>query len=268
MGKKREKPNGRELFDLYYSTLYPSRWDDIKKAFEREKENVSLSERLKSPYYLDPASIIVSSMLPLCKKDKILDMCAAPGGKTLSLALRMSEDSTLVANDRSPERRRRLRESVEKLPDDIFSRVRVTGFDASSWCLHEKEEYDKILLDAPCSSERHTYCDEKYLSIWSPSRPKRLKKEQYALLSSAFITLKTGGMILYSTCSINKEENEDVISRLFEKKEGLVEEIGLENEYFEKRDHGYIILPDKADGMGPLYCCLIRKKEDNTAIDE
>ena len=212
------KKKERISFDEYYSALYGDRWQLIKDSFKMEKENINLSPRLLSPYYLDPASIMVASLLPVSKGDRILDMCAAPGGKTLSIALRLEGDGELISNDRSPDR-------------------------------------------APCSSERHVFLDPKHLSIWSPSRPKRLAKEQYALLSSAFITLKKGGYLLYSTCSINPCENQDVISRLFDRHSDEVEEIETEIHAAEHMQHGLMIMPDRTDGLGPMYACLLRKKQ-------
>ena len=120
--------------------------------------------------------------------------------------------------------------------------------------------YDRILLDAPCSSERHVLNDEKHLSIWSPSRPKRLSVEQYALLSSAFLTVKNGGYILYSTCSVNPGENEGVIAKLFKKHKDEVEEIKCILPNSEEREYGLMLMPDKAGGIGPMYACLIRKR--------
>ena len=116
-----------------------------------------------------------------------------------------------------------------------------------------------MLLDAPCSSERHVYLDPAHIGIWSPSRPKRLAKEQFALLSSALIAVKKGGYILYSTCSINPDEDENVIERLFSRHDGEVEDVDIALEHSEKLSRGRIILPDTSGGLGPMYACLIRK---------
>ena len=93
------------------------------------------------------------------------------------------------------------------------------------------------------------------------SRPKRLAKEQFALLSSALIVVKKGGYILYSTCSINPEEDEGVVEKLFSRHEQEVEEIPLDLETSERRMRGRIIMPDTSNGLGPMYACLLRKKK-------
>lgn len=248
-------------FDEYYNNMYKDRWQKLKEAFLKEKDQVNLSEELLKPYYLDPASKLVAGALPIEQGDTVLDMCAAPGGKTLSIALRLKGTGTLISNDRSPERRIRLKNVVnESLKEEWRNNIIVKGYDASSWCLYEKDAYDKILLDAPCSSERHVFNDQKHLALWSENRPKRLAKEQFALLSSALICLKKGGCLLYSTCSINKGENEEVIERLFKRHSDEIEEIEVDLKQSEKLTRGCIILPDISDGLGPMYCCLIKKK--------
>ena len=118
---------------------------------------------------------------------------------------------------------------------------------------------DAILLDAPCSSERHVIQSAQHLAMWSPSRPKRLAIEQYSLLASAFMALRKGGHLLYSTCSVNPQEDEAVVAKLFTRQNGLVEEIMLDDPRAEKREHGCIIMPDSSGGLGPLYYCLLRK---------
>ena len=230
------------------------------------RPEVSLDEgNAKGFYYsLDLSSVWETAPLAMLssRPRRCLDMCAAPGGKTLSIALRLKGSGELIANDRSPDRRSRLKTVIEECLEEKYRKnIKVTGYDASSWCLYEREAYDAVLLDAPCSSERHVFLDPKHLSIWSPSRPKRLAKEQYALLSSAFITLKKGGYLLYSTCSINPCENQDVISRLFDRHSDEVEEIETEIHAAEHMQHGLMIMPDRTDGLGPMYACLLRKKQ-------
>lgn len=257
---KKTKESGEERFEEYYSALYGLRWPSLRASLlEDEREKVS-PEGLKNPYYMDYSSLVTASLLPVKPGMKILDMCAAPGGKSLVLALALRGSGSLTSNDRSPERRRRMRDVFSLcLPDDSVS-VRITGFNAGSWGLYEKNEYDCVLLDAPCSSERHVMKDPKYLSLWSPSRPKRLMTEAYAMLSSALMAVREGGYILYSTCSINRGENEDVIKKLFSRHKDEVEEMDCTVDNSEALEYGRIILPDTAEGLGPMYSCLLRKK--------
>ena len=110
---------------------------------------------------MDGASILAAQALDPQPGDDILDLCAAPGGKSLMLAEKIAEAGTLVANDRSASRRGRLKRVLESyIPNPVRERIRVTGHDATKWCVFETEAYDRILLDAPCSSERHVLHDD------------------------------------------------------------------------------------------------------------
>lgn len=265
---KKEKLSGEQKFEQYYSSLYGTRWKELKKALLKETAPVSLSDKLKEPYYMDRASILAASILPISENNRVLDMCAAPGGKTLSLALRLNGTGQLISNDRSAARRNRLISVLDNcLPDKLRNVVKVTGYDSTTWSLHEKNAYDSILLDAPCSSERHVLTDSNALSIWSPNRPKQLSVQQFAMLAAALDAAMDGAYIQYSTCSICNLENELVIEKLFKKRAGLFDEVDmLENHpelesLSEARTHGRIVLPDAHDGAGPLYFCLIRKKQ-------
>lgn len=248
------------LFDEYYSSLYGERWPLLKEALLKESREKIVPPGLKTPYYMDKSSFLTASLLPVTPSSTVLDMCAAPGGKSLVIALKMKGEGLLVSNDRSPERRRRMKEVFSSCLPEGSVCIRITGYNAESWGLYEKDEYDYILLDAPCSSERHVLNDEKYLSQWSPSRPRRLQISQYAMLSSALIALKEGGYVLYSTCSINSGENEEIIRKLLSRHGREVDIIDTPLEYAEKRDYGSIILPDTSSGLGPMYSCLIRKR--------
>ena len=273
MGKKAKgakELSGAEKFDLYYSEIYGSRWEALRAAMQCESNPISLSDTLASPYYMDKASILAASILPIKENNKVLDMCAAPGGKTLVLAMKLNGTGKLISNDRSAQRRTRLAKVINTcLSEPLRQNITVTGHDSTTWSLYEKDEYDCILLDAPCSSERHVLIDPAALSIWSPSRPKHLAIQQFAMLCAALDAAVPGGYILYSTCSINPIENELVIEKLCKKRNGLFEEVSIENvapkvaAFSEARPHGNIILPDVSEGCGPLYFCLLKKLGSN-----
>ncbi|MFA5448172.1 MAG: RsmB/NOP family class I SAM-dependent RNA methyltransferase [Sphaerochaeta sp.] len=256
MAQKRQQVD----FEAFYRAQYGDRWPLLRQALEEERQPVALTEGLDKTYWLDEASIKAAKALGVLPGDRVLDMCAAPGGKTLVLAAALDGEGSLVANDRSQARRGRLKRVVdEHLDERRRSIIRITGHDASKWSLYEQNAYDKILLDAPCSSERHVIVDDKALSQWSASRPKRLATLQFAMLAAALEAVVVGGSILYSTCSINSGENEEVIEKLARRREGRFIEEPLSIEGAERRAWGSIILPDRANGIGPLYLCLIRR---------
>lgn len=283
MGKKSKQKEslplkGAEGFEQFYSSLYNQRWQELKRAFASPTDSVEYHvPGAQKSYFLDSASILAALCLPLDQACDILDLCAAPGGKTLVLASRMKEDAKLSANERSPQRKHRLATVVEEcLPEQIAQHVMVSCSDGSTWCTRQSECFDSILLDAPCSSERHVFADAKYLDQWSPNRIKTVTTEQWALLSSAYRLLRSGGYLLYSTCALAPQENDQMLERLIKKfakdDENTFEFVDVAPDLtqisacasftlpvFEKTQYGYQVLPDKANGAGPIYFSLIKK---------
>ena len=214
--------------------------------------------RLATHYNLDAASVRVARALPLMGGDRVLDLCAAPGGKSLILAERMGTGE-LVSNELSAARRGRLKQTIaDYLPAEVRERVRVTGHDATRWSLHERDAYDAILLDAPCSSEAHLVRQPALLADWSPARSRQLAMRQYAMLASALDVVRTGGHILYATCSISEEENDGVVGRLLDRRAGRVEVCRSDWACGEPTRFGQAILPDTA-GEGPMFAALLRR---------
>ena len=283
--KKKEKNNfsGEIAFENYYSQCFAQRWSALKESFFIENLYFELDCGSTEKYFLDSASVLSASCLPLENATNILDLCAAPGGKTLVLATRMNENAKLISNERSAERRNRLISVIKScLSSDIANRISVTGFDGTLACKKFDTKFDSILLDAPCSSERHVLQNPKYLSQWTKSRIKNLSYTQWALLSSAFLTLNDEGFLLYSTCAISTDENDGVIEKLLKKYcncqcieldftkiyEKLPSNLKIPKLKVEKTKFGYQILPDVNKGAGPIFFCLIQKHKCDKITDK
>ncbi len=260
MARKKSKSPGDKLFDDYYREIYRERWDTLREALLLQGGHMDLNfSPEKSTYYLDRASWTAAMTLPLEPGMKVLDMCAAPGGKSLILASRLEGTGSLTCNELSPGRRKRLKTVLQDhLPDQWRESVKVTGFDAGKWCLYEKDIYDAVLLDAPCSSERHLLHSPSLLNQWSPGRTKNLAVRQYSLAVSALDVLKPGGWLLYSTCSLSPLENDGVIAKMLKKRKGLFEVRDTGSQEGEPTEYGKIILPDRGD-WGPIYFSLLKK---------
>lgn len=221
----------------------------------------NFTEELFPFYKMDPASILAARALDVQPGDHVLDMCAAPGGKTLVLVEKIGRKGKLVANELSPKRRFRMMSVIKNyIPSELRSNISVTGFDGSVHGLKVKAAYDRILLDAPCSGDRGLLQKPQELSEWSPKRPKNFAIRQYALLASAFMALKPGGTLVYSTCAISPFENDGVIDKLFKKKEGEFSVVHKDLNFGEPTRHGRLILPDK-DFAGPIYFAVIKKSD-------
>jgi 16S rRNA (cytosine1407-C5)-methyltransferase len=249
-------------FEEYYSKLWGSRWPGLRESLLLPGASIPFGEGLVKPYMMDRASVLAAFSLRLPESGTILDACAAPGGKSLCLASRMAPESRLLCNELSAERRRRLVNVLdEHLCEEKRRRVAVSGFDAGKQGgkKSERNRFDAILLDAPCSSERHVIQNAKALAEWKPARPRSLSLRQWALLSAAFLLLKPGGSLVYSTCALTPEENDGPVSRLLSKYAGQLE---LDEPDFcegEKTVYGRLILPDAPGLMGPLYVARVRK---------
>jgi 16S rRNA C967 or C1407 C5-methylase (RsmB/RsmF family) len=263
---------GEAAFRAHYEGIFGGRWPELEAALLCAPDSRAfVAGEALEPYYLDSASVFAASRLELPGEGRILDACAAPGGKSLVIASRMAAHAgsgagpgpILVANELSADRRRRLREVLDRhLTREARARVEVSGRDAAAMARSFEASFDAILLDAPCSSERHVLGDAKALSAWSPARIRGLAMRQWSVLSSALIMLKIGGCLVYSTCALDPRENDGVVGRALAK---FGTGISLDGVLYEgpgeadATEYGLSILPDRAKGAGPMYVCKMRK---------
>ena len=283
---KSTKKRGSEAFEEYYASIYHERWPALRTSLLASKNQVarqnlfipdrdrkwvspdSVSQHdsrcsesnLREYYFMDLASCWAAEILPLPDSGgEILDLCAAPGGKSLILAERMHSEASLTLNELSPQRRHRLKNVLrDYVPENTLQRIQVTGYDGSRWGLHHPDRYDAILLDAPCSSERHVLGKQSELEQFTLNRTKNLATRQYALLAAAWQSVKPGGWIVYSTCSISPKENDAVVEKLIKKKGAQVSSIDTKIYEGESTDYGLLVLPDKTS-HGPLFISKILK---------
>lgn len=283
----------RTKFDQYFSEQYGIRWEALKASlfisdqkiarwnkFSQSSLPVCEFPSMKSVatskadpqitqdpagilkyYFLDLASIVVAEALKVQRGDKVLDLCSAPGGKSLILAEALEGSGELFLNEPSVDRRDRLKKNLRSyIPESHRSNLKVSGQRGAEFCLKHKDFFDRILIDAPCSGEKYIIQNEKLLAEWSPRRTERIAQEQYSLLCAGLLALKPGGRLVYSTCSISKAENDGVIQK-FLKKRGDQASLVFEDPgflKFEKSEFGYWILPDRFE-WGPMFFCVIEK---------
>ena len=165
-------------------------------------------------YYLqEPSAMTPASCLPVLPGENVLDLCAAPGGKTTELGARQNGEGLLVANDISASRTRALLRNVE-----LFGFTNTFVANETPARLRERfpEFFHKILLDAPCSGEGMFRKEEALARDWSPEKSRELAGIQRELILQAADMLRPGGQLLYSTCTFAPEEDEGVVSWLLE----------------------------------------------------
>lgn len=191
-------------------------------------------EHLLGYYYVQE----ISSMLPIItlnpnsnSNELILDLAAAPGSKTTQIAAEMKNEGTLIANDLSVGRIKILSANVERCGVTNTIITRKDGFLLCKKFEEEGIKFDKILLDAPCSGEGTIRTSPKTAKMWSLNTVKTLSGVQKNLLKSSIKILKTGGEIVYSTCTHSPEENEEVIDFVLKEFPNIkVEKISLPSE--------------------------------------
>lgn len=246
-----------EQFDARMKSLLKDEYDDFKKALlekpvkglylNRNKKNVErvLEEQYiehhpivengylydenyhpgRSAYFLaglyyiqEPSAMLVADALPIEPDDFVLDMCAAPGGKSCEIASRLTGEGVLIANDIEASRARILSENIERFGLD---NTIVTNVDPMRFIKQFQEAFDKIVLDAPCSGEGMFRKLEQAVDTWSEDKVLECAHIQKNLLKGAYDMLKQGGMVIYSTCTYSYEENEAMVHY-------AVDELGFE----------------------------------------
>ncbi len=189
-------------------------------------------------------------LLELEKNHHVLDACSAPGGKTAHI-LELCPDVKLDALEVDPKRVVPLQQTLERLQLD----AKVHTTDALSW--HSAKLYDRILLDAPCSGTGVIRRHSDIALLRKPEDITVLRAKQLALLEHLWLLLKPGGVLLYATCSILPEENDQLIADFINRTKNVkVHDISLNNG--SKTSHGWQILPVVDQGDGFFYAKLVK----------
>ena len=151
--------------------------------------------------------------LPVEPGDRVLDVCAAPGGKATELGAKLQGKGVLAANDLSSSRAKGLLKNLELFG---IGNVLVLSEEPGKLVPYFREYFDKILIDAPCSGEGMFRKDRKMIRAWEEHGPEYFSKIQRSIVTQAAQMLRPGGMLLYSTCTFSPLENEQTIEYLLE----------------------------------------------------
>lgn len=215
-------------------------------------------------YVQDASSMIISHIVAqLCEGEekplRYLDACAAPGGKTTAVIDALPNGSIVVANEYIYNRATILSENISKwgYPSIVVSRGDTANFKKI------KGYFDIIAADVPCSGEGMFRKDEEAVSQWSPSLVAECAKRQREIVDNLWESLSPGGFFIYSTCTYNRTENEEMIHYIIEKYGGKSVEINIQQDWnivkgIDTDYHCYRFLPHKVDGEG-LFIAVIQK---------
>lgn len=198
-----------EFLKISPFSLQPVPW--IENGFYFD-ENVKPA---KHPYYYaglyylqEPSAMTPANFLPICPGDRVLDVCAAPGGKSTELAVKLGNTGILVSNDISNSRAKALLKNLELFG---IGNMVVSSEPPAALKTHFTGFFDKILIDAPCSGEGMFRKSYSMVTAWERNGVDVFAKLQREILRDAVGLLAPGGMLLYSTCTFSPKENEQSV---------------------------------------------------------
>ncbi|KAG8436968.1 hypothetical protein GDO86_007883 [Hymenochirus boettgeri] len=225
-------------------------------------------------YLMDASSLLPVLALDIQHGHSVLDLCAAPGGKTLAL-LQTNNCRFLTANDLSVSRCKRLQTVMRSyVPRDqrTDKNVQITTRDGRLWGDVENSTYDRVLVDVPCTTDRHSLLEEEN-NIFHRMRTKQrqmLPLLQTELLLAGILSTKPGGEVVYSTCTLSQLQNEYVVERAVEL---AASEHGVHVEpqdlscfrkvfkdtfnFYQDCRVGELVLPHLTANFGPMFFCKL-----------
>lgn len=198
-------------------------------------------------YYLqEPSAMSVVPKVEVREGEKVLDMCAAPGGKSTYILSKLNDTGLLVSNEINPIRIKALGENLERFG---AKNCIITNTDSNNLRKVFTGYFDKVVIDAPCSGQGMFRKDEVAIKDWSYAKVLECQSIQREIIRDGYDMLKNGGILVYSTCTFAKEENETVINEFIEE---------YENAKLIEMDR---VWPHKVKGEGH-FVAKIQKLED------
>lgn len=211
--KKNEKGDIANLENLFHLSEVP--WAKYGFYYEKEDQPGKHPFHEAGVYYIqEPSAMAPVGMLEVEPGEKILDLCAAPGGKSTQIAALMQGKGLLVTNEIHPARAKILSENVERMG---IVNACVTNETPQRLSEFFPDYFDRILVDAPCSGEGMFRKNEEATEQWSPENVELCAQRQQEILDCAAIMLKEGGRLVYSTCTFAESENEEGIAKFLQR---------------------------------------------------
>lgn len=264
----RSNPSKTIPGEALFENMSPVEWNP-SGHYLSERPNFTLDPRIhQGRYYVQEASSMAVSCAIKAAADslrddtdgpiKYLDACAAPGGKTTAALDTLPADSFIVANEYDPRRAQILIENLAKWGAEAF----ITRGDAATMRF-PKDFFDIISADVPCSGEGMMRKDDFAIEQWSPALVEECASRQVEIVDNLWKALSPGGFLIYSTCTFNFKENEEVIAYLIENHEAIPIEVPLCSNDVVGTLGGYSFpayrfVPGKVKGEG-LFMAMLRK---------
>lgn len=224
-------------------------WANDAYYYDEEKRPGKHPYHEMGLYYIqEPSAMSAAALLAPKPGMRVLDLCAAPGGKSTQLATYLGDSGLLVSNEINTQRSRILSQNIERMG---IKNAIVTNEDSFVLASHFPSFFNAIQVDAPCSGEGMFRKLPEAVNEWSPQNVEICAARQKEILDNAATMLKAGGTIVYSTCTFSQEENENVIEYFLERHPDFTLE---EMERF---------WPHKVDGEGHFVAKLVRRGSVN-----
>ena len=252
------KLNSEKLFNFFPNLkahpVVPNGFIYDKNEYELGKK---IYHELGAYYIQEPSAMLVAHFLDAKPGDVVLDLCAAPGGKTIQTALKMQNQGLIIANDLSKSRANILLSNIERMG---ISNTVVTSLDFKNYYQKFPGFFDKIILDAPCSGSGMFRKSDEMKSDWTYEKVLKNSSIQKELILMCYSMLKEGGKLVYSTCSYSFEEDEEVIEHLLKNSDAKLENIpSFEGEFRSPKFNETVhLFPSHFEGEGH-YIALIKK---------
>lgn len=224
-------------------------WANDAYYYDEEKRPGKHPYHEMGLYYIqEPSAMSAAALLAPKPGMRVLDLCAAPGGKSTQLATYLGDSGLLVSNEINTQRSRILSQNIERMG---IKNAIVTNEDSFVLASHFPSFFNAIQVDAPCSGEGMFRKLPEAVEQWSVENVAICAARQKEILDNAAVMLKPGGVIVYSTCTFSREENEDVVEQFLESHSDFTLE---EMERF---------WPHKVDGEGHFVAKLVRRGSVN-----
>jgi len=212
-------------------------WSRNAYFIDERKIGLKIEHAVGLCYAQEASAMIAAEALDVADGNVVLDLCAAPGSKTTQIAMK-NISGTIIANELNLKRAQALIANIYRLG---ITNCIVTNYDACKF--PDLFKFDRVLLDAPCSSLGTSRKNKEILKSWKYKFSLAISKVQKKMILDAFSHLKKDGILVYSTCTTPTEENEDVVKFLTDNNsDAEVEEIDL-NVNCEKNDYGIRVYP-------------------------
>lgn len=209
-------------------------------------------------YIQEPSATSAVEMLGVEKNDFVLDLCAAPGGKSTQIGAKLQGTGLLWSNEIVRNRANILLSNIERMG---ISNAVVSNCHPDILCNELQGRFDKVLVDAPCSGEGMFRKNSDAQNEWSVEHVKSCAQRQLMILNSAKNALKEGGVMVYSTCTFSQEENEGVITQfLSENPDFELEDAGID---FGRKTLEYACRIFPMDGGEGHFAARLRKKGES-----